>query len=110
MKAALGLPIAGLVSDQPLAEVMRRIERLNAAARKRALRLRSDAPFMTLSFLSLSPIPELKLTDQGLIDAVKHAKDELVRAGGMTLDPVRSKGVSPLPEKGRDALVTVRAA
>ena len=32
-----------------------------------------DAPFMTLSFLSLSPIPELKLTDQGLIDAV-HMK------------------------------------
>jgi len=41
---------------------------LNAAAR--ALGCPLDAPFMTLSFLSLSPIPELKLTDQGLIDAV----------------------------------------
>ena len=40
---------------------------LNAAAA--ALGCPLDAPFMTLSFLSLSPIPELKLTDQGLIDA-----------------------------------------
>ena len=35
------------------------------------------APFMTLSFLALSPIPELKLTDQGLIDAVKLQKTTL---------------------------------
>jgi len=67
--AALGLPIAGLVSDRPLHEVIRRMDRLNAAAR--ALGCRLNAPFMTLSFLSLSPIPELKLTDQGLIDATR---------------------------------------
>lgn len=67
--AALPLPIAGLVSDQPLETVMKQIENLNAAARSQGCTL--DAPFMTLSFLSLSPIPELKLTDQGLIDAVK---------------------------------------
>jgi adenine deaminase len=73
--AELGLPIAGLVSDRPLEEVMRRIEGLNAAAR--ALGCPLDAPFMTLSFLSLSPIPELKLTDQGLIDAVKLRKTTL---------------------------------
>jgi adenine deaminase len=36
-----------------------------------------EAPFMTLSFLSLSPIPELKLTDQGLIDAVHLRKTSL---------------------------------
>ncbi len=68
VKAALGLPIAGLVSDQPLDEVIKRIADLNAAAAAMGCDL--DAPFMTLSFLSLSPIPELKLTDQGLIDAV----------------------------------------
>jgi len=73
--AALGLPVAGLVSDRPLAEVMRRIDQLNAAARKLGCDLR--APFMTLSFLSLSPIPELKLTDQGLIDAVKLRRTSL---------------------------------
>ncbi len=68
VKAALGLPIAGLVSDQPLETVIRCMDELNAAAQ--ALGCPLDAPFMTLSFLSLSPIPELKLTDQGLIDAV----------------------------------------
>ncbi len=67
IKAELALPIAGLVSDQPLDEVIRSIAALNSAAH--ALGCDLEAPFMTLSFLSLSPIPELKLTDQGLIDA-----------------------------------------
>lgn len=75
VKAKLGLPIAGLVSDQPLHEVRKRIDALNAAAR--ALGCDLDAPFMTLSFLSLSPIPQLKLTDQGLIDAVRLRKTTL---------------------------------
>jgi adenine deaminase len=73
--AALGLPVAGLVSDRPLAEVMRRIDELNAAAHQMGCDL--SAPFMTLSFLSLSPIPALKLTDQGLIDATKLKKTTL---------------------------------
>ena len=68
VRAELALPIAGLVSDRPLDEVIKRIAALNAAARAMGCDL--EAPFMTLSFLSLSPIPELKLTDQGLIDAV----------------------------------------
>jgi adenine deaminase len=75
VKAKFGLPIAGLVSDQPLHEVRKRIDALNAAAR--ALGCDLDAPFMTLSFLSLSPIPQLKLTDQGLIDAVRLRKTSL---------------------------------
>jgi adenine deaminase len=68
VEAALPLPIAGLVSDQPLEAVIERISELNAAAARLGCKL--DAPFMTLSFMSLSPIPELKLTDQGLVDAV----------------------------------------
>jgi adenine deaminase len=76
VKAALALPIAGLVSDRPLDEVIQRMKALNEAAHVLGCDL--DAPFMTLSFLSLSPIPELKLTDQGLIDAVKLRKTELV--------------------------------
>jgi len=68
VKAALALPIAGLVSDRPLDEVIERITHLNTTAQ--ALGCPLEAPFMTLSFLSLSPIPELKLTDQGLIDSV----------------------------------------
>jgi len=75
VRAELALPIAGLVSDRPLQEVIERIAALNTAARAMGCRL--EAPFMTLSFLSLSPIPELKLTDQGLIDAVKMRPTEL---------------------------------
>ncbi len=75
VQAELGLPVAGLVSDQPLDEVIRRIAGLNAAAHTLGCDL--EAPFMTLSFLSLSPIPELKLTDQGLIDAVHLRKTTL---------------------------------
>jgi adenine deaminase len=69
VKAELPLPIAGLVTAEPLAKAMKLIDDLNAAAH--ALGCDLDAPFMTLSFLSLSPIPSLKLTDQGLIDATK---------------------------------------
>ena len=73
--AELPLPIAGLVSDQPLAKVMKGIDALNSAAHSLGCDL--EAPFMTLSFLSLSPIPELKLTDQGLIDAARLKKTSL---------------------------------
>ena len=76
VKAKLPLPIAGLVSNLPLNEVVSHLSDLNAAAR--ALGCDLVAPFMTLSFLSLSPIPELKLTDQGLIDALKMRRTELV--------------------------------
>jgi adenine deaminase len=75
VKAELPLPIAGLVTDQPLPKAMKLIDDLNAAAH--ALGCDLAAPFMTLSFLALSPIPALKLTDQGLIDAVKLQKTTL---------------------------------
>ena len=75
VRAELPLPIAGLVSDRPLEEVMARTAALNRAARELGCQL--DAPFMTLSFLSLSPIPELRLTDQGLIDALKMRSTSL---------------------------------
>ncbi len=65
--AELPLPIAGLVSDQPLEYVRGKVDELIAAARQRGCTL--DDPFMTLSFLALSPIPALKVTDQGLVDA-----------------------------------------
>jgi adenine deaminase len=75
VKAELPLPIAGLVSDKPLAEVIQLIDNLNAAAHSLGCDL--VAPFMALSFLSLSPIPALKLTDQGLIDATRLKKTSL---------------------------------
>ncbi|MFL6595045.1 MAG: adenine deaminase [Chthoniobacterales bacterium] len=76
--AALPLPIAGLVSDRPLAEVVEKIRALNAAAKSLGSNL--PAAFMSLSFLSLSPIPTLKLTDQGLVDAVNMKLTSLIEA------------------------------
>ena len=55
IKAALPLPIAGLVSDKSVAEVTKQLANLNGAAKDIGCLL--DAPFMSLSFLSLSPIP-----------------------------------------------------
>lgn len=75
VQAALPLPIAGLVSELSLQEVIDGIANLNRAAKEMGCEL--EAPFMTLSFLSLSPIPELKLTDQGLIDSVHMKKTSL---------------------------------
>ncbi len=67
VKAALPLPVAGLVSDQPLEVVARQVETLNDAARAAGCTL--PDPFAALSFLSLVPIPELRLTDKGLVDS-----------------------------------------
>jgi len=67
--AALPLPIAGLMSDRPLAEVRATIDELNRAARRLGVKL--ENPFMTLSFLALPVIPEVKLTDKGLVDVGK---------------------------------------
>jgi len=75
VKAELPLPIAGLVTDQPLAKALKMIDDLNAAAHAMGCEL--AAPFMALSFLSLSAIPALKLTDQGLIDSTKMQKTRL---------------------------------
>ena len=65
--AHLKLPIAGLMSDRPAQEVQEQIEQLDEAAKKIGCKI--DEPFMSMAFLSLSVIPELKITDKGLIDA-----------------------------------------
>jgi len=62
----LALPLAGLMSDRPLAEVFSRLLDLQAQVARQGVRGR--APFMTLSFLGLTVIPELKLSDLGLVD------------------------------------------
>jgi adenine deaminase len=64
--AELPLPIGGLMSDQPARVVAEAQHRLVEAAR--SLGTTIHAPFMQLSFLGLSVIPELRLTDQGLVD------------------------------------------
>jgi len=64
--AEMALPIGGLMSDRPAAEVAEGLGRLVAATR--SLGVTIAAPFMQLSFLGLSVIPELRLTDRGLVD------------------------------------------
>jgi adenine deaminase len=62
----LPLPVAGLLSDEPFEVVVDKLDALHD--RLAAMGVKIDAPFMTLSFLALSVIPALKITDRGLID------------------------------------------
>ncbi|HSE81901.1 MAG TPA: adenine deaminase [Gaiellaceae bacterium] len=75
--AELPLPVAGLISDRPFAEVLARSREATAAARELGVDI--PAPFQTLSFLALSVIPELKITDRGLVDVDRF---ELVPLAG----------------------------
>jgi len=72
--AVLPLPIAGLISPEPLEAVDRQLEKMKTIARDLGVAEGID-PFMTLSFLALSVIPELKLTTRGL---VRVADQEIV--------------------------------
>ena len=64
--AELPLPVAGLLSDRPLAEVLDASRELGAAVR--SLGVTFPQPVQMLAFLSLSVIPSLKITDRGLVD------------------------------------------
>jgi adenine deaminase len=64
--AELALPVAGLLSDRPLAEVIEASEATVAAVH--ALGSEVASPFQSLAFLALSVIPSLKITDKGLVD------------------------------------------
>ncbi|MET0561823.1 MAG: adenine deaminase [Gaiellaceae bacterium] len=66
VRAELTLPIAGIISDAPLAKVVEASRGCIDAAAKLGCTLPS--PFQTMAFLALSVIPSLKLTDQGLVD------------------------------------------
>ncbi len=66
---SLPLPVAGLLADQPVAAVAAGLEKLNKLCRDMGCGL--AAPFATLSFLALPVIPELRLTDMGLVDVNK---------------------------------------
>jgi adenine deaminase len=67
--AEVALPIAGLMSPKSLVEVAGEIDRVVETARELGITL--DAPFMALSFLGLSVIPDLRITDRGLVDVNK---------------------------------------
>lgn len=67
--ANLPLPIAGLISDKDFDYVVKHCDELNEAVKKLGCTL--DDAFMTMSFLSLPVIPELKITDKGLFSTKK---------------------------------------
>jgi adenine deaminase len=66
MRASVPLPYGGLISPLPASELVQQLHKLDAAVAELGCTL--EHPCMTLSFLSLSVIPALKLTDQGIID------------------------------------------
>jgi len=68
--ASMELPVGGLMSELSAEEVEAQLERMNQAAK--ALGCGLPAPFMTLSFISLPTVPELGLTDKGLVDVLAH--------------------------------------
>lgn len=68
IKALLELPIAGLMSDDPLTTVNEKLENAKSSAYELGADKSID-PFMTLSFLSLPVIPSLRITTKGVFDA-----------------------------------------
>ncbi len=67
--ASLPLPIGGLMSDRSIEEVQDRLTLLHRRVKEMGCTL--EEPFMVLSFLALPVIPELKITDQGLVDVTR---------------------------------------
>ena len=65
----LPLPIAGLMSDQSVETVAKQMEELKRAWRELGSTLTS--PTITLAFTTLSVLPELRITDKGLLDTVQ---------------------------------------
>lgn len=70
IKGSMELPIGGLMSEKTADEVMEKMDLLNGEVKKLGCEL--SAPFMTLSFISLPTVPELGLTDMGLVDVLEH--------------------------------------
>ena len=64
--AELPLAVAGLLSEEPFETVVARLDRAHSALA--SIGVETESPFMTLSFLALSVIPKLKITDRGLVD------------------------------------------
>jgi adenine deaminase len=73
---SLALPIAGIMSDQNGWEAGRLYQEIDAMAKELGSTLK--APFMTLSFMALLVIPDLKLSDKGLFSGKQFAFTDLV--------------------------------
>jgi len=78
----LPLPVAGIMSDLSFAEVAKRYTDLDRFAKESGSQLK--APFMTLSFMALLAIPEIKLGDRGLFDVNKFEFMDLFASPDIT--------------------------
>lgn len=76
IKASVSLPLGGLMSRLPASEVMTAMDTANQSAAEIGCKMAS--PFMTLSFISLPTVPDLGLTDVGLIDVLAHTACPLI--------------------------------
>ena len=76
VEETLALPVAGLMALKSVKEVASRLNKMRGLANN--LGVNRDGPFMTLSFMALTVIPELKLTDSGLFDVNKFENVDLV--------------------------------
>jgi adenine deaminase len=66
----LALPIAGLLTEEPVEDVIAGLKEINQVYQNLGGSL--PAPFMTISFIGLPTVPDLGLTDQGLVDVFSH--------------------------------------
>jgi adenine deaminase len=80
VRAELALPVAGLLSDAPVDELVRQTEDCLAALEQ--LGCTVESPFQMLAFLALSVIPRLKITDHGLVDVDRFELVPLAVEGG----------------------------
>jgi adenine deaminase len=71
----LPLPIAGIINDKSIDEVAANYDKINTKAKEIGSPLTS--PFMTLSFMALIVIPQLKICDKGLFDVNKFGYIDL---------------------------------
>jgi adenine deaminase len=67
--ASLPLPVAGLMSEKPAMAVAEKLAAVHEAAKQLGVTI--EGPFSAMAFLALPVIPELKLTDKGLVDVIK---------------------------------------
>lgn len=75
-KAFINLPVAGLMSDESYESVVVKVKEMEEAWVKLGCTMRS--PFMTMSLLSLPVLPELRITDKGIIDTVNFRRVPIV--------------------------------
>ncbi|MEE8357180.1 MAG: adenine deaminase C-terminal domain-containing protein, partial [Anaerolineales bacterium] len=66
----MALPIGGLLSEEPVNDIINSLEEINRVYHN--LGGTMPAPFMTISFIGLPTVPDLGLTDKGLVDVLKH--------------------------------------